>query len=57
MIGKVKSFDPLNGYGFITADGEDYIFRMKFRKGEVVEFEPTTGEKGKQATNIRKINK
>jgi len=63
--GTVKWFNDAKGYGFITPeDGEDVFVHFSeiagegFRslsEGMKVEFEITTGPKGKKAANVRKI--
>ena len=62
--GTVKWFNDAKGYGFITPDeGEDIFVHFSaitgdgFRslaEGMKVEFEVTTGPKGKKAANVRK---
>jgi CspA family cold shock protein len=62
--GTVKWFNDSKGFGFITPDegGEDLFVHFSaiqgqgFRtlaEGQRVSFDVTTGQKGKQATNIR----
>ncbi len=61
--GKVKWFNDLKGYGFITSDmnSEDlYVHHSEIRKngyktlkvGEKVEFEVAESPQGLQATNV-----
>ena len=66
--GVVKWFSNQKGYGFITpdpADGTKDLFVhysavqadgfKTLGEGDKVEFEISTGPKGEQATNVRKI--
>ncbi len=64
--GIVKSFNDSKGFGFITPDagGGDLfahfsqISGVGFRSltvGQPVEYDVTTGAKGSQATNIRRV--
>ena len=64
--GRVKWFDDRKGYGFIEQDGggEDVFVHFSAVDGEgyksledgmAVEFDITTGQKGPQAANVRKI--
>ena len=61
MKGRVKSFSPKDGYGFITADGIDYFihskdwpYRMPPVAGLEVEFVPKRTDKGYRATNVKR---
>ena len=63
--GSVKWFSEAKGYGFIReSSGEEFFVHHSaiqcegFRtltEGEVVEFEPVDGQKGRQAANVVKI--
>lgn len=65
MQGKVKRFNKVKGFGFITTeDGRDAFFHFSelqmegyktIDEGASVEFELVEGERGLQAHNIKKI--
>jgi CspA family cold shock protein len=64
--GSVKWFSEAKGYGFIREDsGEEFFVHHSaiqaegFRtlaEGQIVEFDPTEGQKGKQAENVVKLD-
>ena len=65
-LGRVKSFDSDAGYGFIVAeDGHEVYFHRNsvingegiLKAGTPVTFEEETGEKGPQASTVRKLGK
>jgi len=66
MQGKVKRFNKVKGFGFITtADERDVFFHFSelimegyktIDEGAEVEFDLVEGERGLQAHNIKKIS-
>ena len=64
--GKIKWFSNSKGYGFITQEqGQDVFVHFSAIQGEgfkslqeedEVEFEVVQGEKGPQASNVKKIS-
>lgn len=65
MHGKVKRFNRIKGFGFITTDdGQDAFFHFSqlvmdgyktIDEGAEVEFDLVEGERGLQAQNIKRI--
>ena len=62
MIGEVKFFNPLAGFGFIKVEDTDYFFHIsecpndyKPTIGDELEFTPKKTDKGFAASSIRVI--
>lgn len=59
MKGVVKSYSRSHGYGFVLANGDEYFFHAKDlhhpQIGSMVEFKAINTQKGKRATQIRRI--
>ena len=63
IIGKVKKWDNLNGWGFIEDfDGNDYFFNisnvrsgLQIREGMNVKFDTFPGQKGDEAENVSSV--
>lgn len=61
MKGKVKFFNPVKGFGFITGeDGTEYFVHKsqvppsaRLMENTPVSFEPAQGERGPQAKNVQ----
>jgi len=61
-IGKVKSYNPVKGFGFIfTSEGDEALVQKaclvgmdSLQANEVVEFEVVKSDKGKRALNVRR---
>ena len=60
MEGKVKFFNEMKGFGFISGDdGKDYFVHQSalpqgtsLREDDAVSFDPVEGDRGMQAQNI-----
>ena len=65
MEGKVKWYDIRKGYGFVEGDdSQDYFVHytsvkegVRLRENDRVSFDPSEGEKGKQAQNVTLLQK
>lgn len=63
MNGVVKWYNSRKGFGFIQGEGEKDVFVHRseipegtyLNEGDKVSFEVKDGEKGPQATNVKKI--
>lgn len=64
MKGKVKFFNNMKGFGFITADdGKEYFVHMtdlnegvSITENDAVDFEVEQGDRGPKATKVSKDN-
>ena len=63
--GKVKWYNDIKGFGFISAESGDEVFVHRsglaspfggLQEGQEVEFEIKQGEKGPFATNVQSAN-
>ncbi len=65
VVGKVKWFNAEKGFGFIEVEGQEDVFvhfsaidsegYKSLDDGQEVEFDVTDGERGPQASNVRKL--
>ena len=63
MKGTIKWYNARKGFGFIEGEGEKDVFVHKssipdgtyLNEGDKVEYKMEDGEKGPQATNIKKL--
>lgn len=62
MKGKIKFFDEIKGFGFVTGeDGKDYFLHstgieggVSLTKEDLVTFETEKGDKGMKAVKVKK---
>ena len=63
MKGKIKFFNEIKGFGFVTGeDGKDYFVHStglvgstSLAKDDAVTFEVEQGEKGPKAVKVKKV--
>ena len=62
MEGKVKFFNKMKGFGFVTADdGKEYFVHqsgvgegVNLREGDSVSFDVEQGDRGAKAVNVQR---
>ena len=63
LMGKMKWFNVIKGFGFIAGDdSKDYFVHHtqmpkdeQFKEGDAVEFEEKSTDKGPQALNVKRV--